>query len=407
MFSRILSYIIFRLISVADGALGVMQQNLEANQLVWISVYSDFANSVELPESIQNGVKEMDFVGDQVLVGLDISVVPELLPLVIMFDEATHEGGFLIHKTYEGAMQYFEQLTTDTSVFIEPDFTNAEVAEKLKESIDMENMKPIAKNLLDKFITRYAKSPIGLKAAKWILEQFEDIASSRDEITVKSVKEPSTNQISVVVSIQGTSQDSGNVILGSHLDSISNHDGEMTNKKPAPGIDDNGSGVMVLMEILRVIVETGYQPENNVQLMAYAAEELELLGSIQIAENYKSEGKRVLGMLNFDGVGYQGGMPVDFLFTKDFSNNDHADFLAHLTTTYLPDYTYLFFTCSHECSDHSSWYLNGYPAGLVCEANQNPDYHREGDTHVDFEYMGKFARLGLVYLAELAKGKIA
>ena len=41
------------------------------------------------------------------------------------------------------------------------------------------------------------------------------------------------------------------------------------------------------------------------------------------------------------------------------------------------------------------------------EANQNPDYHREGDTHVDFEYMGKFARLGLVYLAELAKGKIA
>ena len=154
------------MIPVADGALGVMQQNLEANQLVWISVYSNFANSVELPESIQNGVKEMDYVGDQVLVGLDISVVPELLPLVIMFDEATHEGGFLIHKTYEGAMQYFEQLTTDTSVFIEPDFTNAEVAEKLKESVDMENMKPIAKNLLDKFITRYAKSPIGRKAAK-------------------------------------------------------------------------------------------------------------------------------------------------------------------------------------------------------------------------------------------------
>ena len=87
------------MLPVADGALGVMQQNLETNQLVWISVYSDFANSVEIPESIQNGVKEMDYVGDQVLVGLDISVVPELLPLVLMFDETVHEGGFLIKLT--------------------------------------------------------------------------------------------------------------------------------------------------------------------------------------------------------------------------------------------------------------------------------------------------------------------
>ena len=154
---RISSFIIFRFIPVADGALGVMQQNLEANQLVWISVYSDFANSVEIPESIQNGVKEMDYVGDQVLVGLDISVVPELLPLVLMFDETVHEGGFLIHKTYEGAMQYFEQLTTDTSVFIDPEFTNANVAETLKESVNMEKMKPIAQNMLDKLcrIDRY------------------------------------------------------------------------------------------------------------------------------------------------------------------------------------------------------------------------------------------------------------
>ena len=393
-------------LSVADGALGLMQQNLEANQLVWISCNSEFASSVELPESINNGVKEMDFIADQVLVGLDMSVVPELLPLVLTYDEAKHEGDFLIHKTYEGAMQYFEQLTTDTSVFIEPGFTNAAVAETLKQSVDEEKFKPIADNMLQLFKTRYAKSRIGRKAAKWILEQFESLASSRDDIDVKSVKEPTTNQISVIVSIQGTVEGSGNVILGSHLDSISNHDGEMTDKKPAPGLDDDGSGVLVLLEILRVIVETGYQPENNVQLMAYAAEELGLLGSLQIAGDYKSEGKNVLGMLEFDGAGYQGGMPVDFLFTKDFSNNDHADFLGHLTQTYLPDYTYLFVTCSHECSDHSSWYLNGYPAGYASEAMQNPNYHTENDNIVDFDYMGKFARLGLVYLAELAKGTI-
>ena len=51
---------------------------------------------------------------------------------------------------------------------------------------------------------------------------------------------------------------------------------------------------MVLYEILRVIIETGYKPEKNVQIHAYASEEVGLLGSDQIANDYKSEGKYVL-----------------------------------------------------------------------------------------------------------------
>ena len=67
----------------------------------------------------------------------------------------------------------------------------------------------------------------------------------------------------------------------------------MTEDKPAPGLDDDGSGVMVLLEILRVVVETGFKPQKNVQLMAFAAEEVGLLGSDQIANDYKSEGKYI------------------------------------------------------------------------------------------------------------------
>ena len=65
----------------------------------------------------------------------------------------------------------------------------------------------------------------------------------------------------------------------------------MTEDKPAPGLDDDGSGVMVLLEILRVVVETGFKPQKNVQLMAFAAEEVGLLGSDQIAKDYKSKGR--------------------------------------------------------------------------------------------------------------------
>ena len=65
----------------------------------------------------------------------------------------------------------------------------------------------------------------------------------------------------------------------------------MTEDKPAPGLDDDGSGVMVLLEILRAGVETGFKPKKNVQLMAFAAEEVGLLGSDQIAKDYKSKGR--------------------------------------------------------------------------------------------------------------------
>ena len=142
------------------------------------------------------------------------------------------------------------------------------------------------------------------------------------------------------------------------------------------------------MEILRVIVATGYQPQTSVQLMAYAAEEYDLLGSRQIAKDYKANGKSVLGMLEFDGAGYRGESPIDFLFTKDFSNNDHAEFLARLAKEYLPGTTYLFFTCGHECSDHAAWYENGYPSGYATESSQNPNYHTENDKYIDFVFVG-------------------
>lgn len=122
---------------------------------------------------------------------------------------------------------------------------------------------------------------------------FSFLKIKRDDITVKTIKEPTTGQNSILVTITGScAGEEENVILGAHLDSIANVEfPDMSEDDPAPGLDDDGSGVMVLFEILRVIVETGYKPHKNVQIMAYASEEVGLLGSDQIAENYESEGK--------------------------------------------------------------------------------------------------------------------
>lgn len=41
--------------------------------------------------------------------------------------------------------------------------------------------------------------------------------------------------------------------------------------------------------------------------------------------------------------------------------------------------------CGYACSDHASWYKQGYPTGLVYEASygdgdDNPNVHTSGDT---------------------------
>ena len=41
------------------------------------------------------------------------------------------------------------------------------------------------------------------KATKWILKQFKDVASSRDDIEIETVKEPETKQKSILVTIKG------------------------------------------------------------------------------------------------------------------------------------------------------------------------------------------------------------
>ena len=64
----------------------------------------------------------------------------------------------------------------------------------------------------------------------------------------------------------------------------------------APGADDDGSGIAVLTEVLRIIVMSGYKPEKTVQIMGFAIEEIGLVGSREIASEYKRKGKNVIGM---------------------------------------------------------------------------------------------------------------
>jgi Zn-dependent M28 family amino/carboxypeptidase len=88
-------------------------------------------------------------------------------------------------------------------------------------------------------------------------------------------------------------RDDRDVLVGAHLDSV----------VEGPGINDNGSGSAMILEIAVEMAELGIEPVNTVQFAWWGAEEFGLLGAEHYASQLtKRELKDLAVNLNFDMV---------------------------------------------------------------------------------------------------------
>ena len=143
--------------------------------------------------------------------------------------------------------------------------------------------------------------------------------------------------------------------------------------------------------------------------MAYAAEEVGLVGSNLIAKKYKQENKHVVGVIQLDMTNYKGNDEYDIVMMDDYTNTAQNQFLGQLIDRYVK-VPWGYSRCGYACSDHASWSKNGYPASMPHEATMqdgNPHIHTSRDTidksNDNGEHAAKFAKLGLAYMVELAK----
>lgn len=99
------------------------------------------------------------------------------------------------------------------------------------------------------------------------------------------------------------------VMLGAHLDSVSE----------GPGINDNGSGSAGLLEVALELAKTKQQPTNKVRFAWWSAEEFGLLGSEDYVANLTDEQKQQIRLyLNFDMI----ASPNYGLFVYDGDDSD-------------------------------------------------------------------------------------
>jgi leucyl aminopeptidase len=392
----------------------------------WITIDRDVLTAFETGAEPEAADK-LAALEDPLDVRPDVVAAPmteERIDALVAFVHARYRrcGGFVWHATreeaYEAAaraagVRALEQAPAPVPYTID----NAPVVYGLMGEIRESNIRETITRLSTDFFTRYHNCPTGSDSATWIRNLWAGYAAGRPDVTVQFFDHTGypTLQPSVILTIQGTTTPSEVVVLGGHQDSIA---GSNCATSRAPGADDDASGIAVLSEIIRAAMARGYQPQKTVKFMAYAAEEVGLRGSAQIAQQHQQQGVNVIGVLQFDMTNYSESRGIDLVYIQDYTHFFQNEFVEDVADRYVPsgesDPSRTTTLCGYGCSDHASWTLaGGFPASFPFESRfgqHNPEIHTIDDTlAVSGGHARRsvpYAQLGAAYMAELAKGSL-
>src|SRR6202050_2978108 len=184
----------------------------------------------------------------------------------------------------------------------------------LLQQVDPNRIKATILRLVE-FGTRHTASsqtdPVrGIGAATaWVFQQFQAIAatsSGRMTVQQQTFTQPVASNIpvpttitNVIATLQGTSSPERFYVITGHLDSRVTDVLNFTSD--APGADDDGSGVTVMLELARIFATREFP--GTLVFAAVDGEEEGLYGSAHMATQMKAAGDDVQGMFSNDIVG--------------------------------------------------------------------------------------------------------
>ncbi|KZP13852.1 Zn-dependent exopeptidase [Athelia psychrophila] len=292
------------------------------------------------------------------------------------------------------------------------------VASMLKDLDDSHLKKDIVK--LTSFWNRSHRSRWGLLSSNWIHDQAESIL--RDGYSLDSAAKTSVKkfhhlflQNSIIARIESSDDsvkpdDKGIIIISAHQDSLN----YALPFYRAPGADDDGSGTVTILQVLRSLAAVSFTPPPNTGLEVhwYAGEEAGLLGSQDVAAAYEKADASVKGVLHMDMTAFvrNGTTPIVAFFGQHTNPNLTA-FATRVVDEYLNvGWNMTEFPNPRAGSDHMSWTKAGYPAAFAAEGlfeNFAPNVHTvydaiENGGQYSFEHMLEFVKLGIAFVVELS-----
>ena len=224
----------------------------------------------------------------------------------------------------------------------------------------------------------------------------------------------------VIGELPGTDPEAGYYIICAHYDAIGTRSrgGWNWREDPAPGADDNATGVALVLESARLLSTQSFPW--SIRFIAWSGEELGLWGSQHYAEIARQEDHRILGVLNIDMIGYN-----DIIDRVELVTNPASEWLVDLLADANERYEVgLAVDVLNDrfagLSDHAPFWARGYDAILGIENylptdststgvregkyRLNPQYHSVVDLpdSINWELVGRVTRLTIAGLAQFS-----
>jgi bacterial leucyl aminopeptidase len=317
-------------------------------------------------------------------------------------------GGFISHDSFEEAQSALsfqgDMYFAKKAIFTDYTINQSSIVRPMVAQVEEISIRQMIEKLSE-FKTRYYKSTTGVESSEFIRDSWAALARHRSDVTVELVQHKNWPQPSIVMTIEGSEKSDEIVILGGHADSIA---GMWGGSGRAPGADDNASGIATITEVIKILMKNDFKPRRTIQFMGYAAEEVGLLGSKEIANNYKQLNKKVIGVMQLDMTLNKGTEDLDIVMMADYTNGAQNEFLGKLIDEYVK-VPWGYSRCGYGCSDHASWTAAGYPSSIPFESTMqdiNKKIHTAQDTLQsaggDAKHAAKFAKLATAFVVELA-----
>jgi hypothetical protein len=218
----------------------------------------------------------------------------------------------------------------------------------------------------------------------------------------------------IVIRLDGDGSIEGSFYITAHYDAIGVRDEGWFDDwriHPAPGANDNASGVAALLETARAL--SGLNMPFDLVFVLFSAEELGLLGSrAYVADLSALEVDDILGVFNIDMIGYaESSSQQSVTVVSNISSGWLADLVLRYFETHDPMLARNLLKPGILNYDHASFWERSIDAISIIEPlDENnkiiyPFYHSAADTigHIDFGQVERIASATADLIVDLAE----
>jgi hypothetical protein len=285
-------------------------------------------------------------------------------------------------------------------------------------------IKPVDPGSGAKIVSRHIHHPSNAESVESLARDLEAIGNGIFSVNIHQFTHEGRLLENVEAELPGSGESDEVVLITAHLDStaaFSDHPYD-PKKDPAPGADDDASGVSAVLAIANAIKKMAEdkRPRRNIRFVLFNAEEHGLIGSKAYAKDQAAVSAPITAVYQMDMVGYRGknvNPPRPFEIHVGYKPSQDVErrslilaerikrLVEQVSPGLQPPQIYIEMDPASERSDHASFHERGYGACAVSEdffagprpdspePEPNPNYHKDTDNHVSFEFASDIARV--------------